>query len=64
MIQVQWYYKKDDIEQSKVGIGKEDFNKYIAENEIFECEEHNDLIFADAIIRKANVYSIKDYDEI
>lgn len=64
MIQVHWFYKKSDLNINKLSISPTDFKRFIGENEIFPCEEHSDMIFADAIIGKAQVYQIKEYDEI
>ena len=64
MIQVKWFYKKADLDHGKLGIPIDQYHRFIGENEIFPCEQHLDLIFADAIVAKAQVYSIKEYDEI
>ena len=62
MIKVQWFYKKSDLDLRKLGISEEDL-EYIGENEVFPSK-HYDKIFADAIVAKCLVYSIKEYDEI
>jgi hypothetical protein len=62
MIKVQWYYKKQDLDLRKLGINDEDL-EFIGENEVFPSK-HYDKIFADAIVAKCQVYSIKEYDEI
>lgn len=64
MLQVKWLYKKADLDHVKLGIPADDYNRFIGENEIFPCEQHLDVIFADAIVSKAQVHSIKEYDEI
>ena len=62
MIQVQWYYKKSDLDLKKLGV--EDTEKeYIGENEVFPTR-HRDKVFADAIVSKCQVYSIKQYDDL
>ena len=62
MIKVQWFYKKSVLDLRKLGISEEDL-EYIGENEVFPSK-HYDKIFADAIVAKCLVYSIKEYDEI
>jgi hypothetical protein len=62
MIKVQWYYKKQDLDLRKLDINDEDL-EYIGENEVF-ASKHYDKVFADAIVAKCQVYSIKEYDEI
>jgi hypothetical protein len=62
MIKVQWFYKKQDLEIKKLGICDEDM-EFIGENEVFPSK-HFDRVFADAIVAKCQVYSIKEYDEI
>lgn len=46
----------------KLGIMDSDL-EFIGENEVFPSK-HYDKIFADAIVAKCQVYSIKEYDEI
>lgn len=46
----------------KLGI-LEDEKEYIGENEVFPTR-HRDKVFADAIVSKCQVYSIKQYDDL
>ena len=62
MIQVQWYYKKSDLDMSKLGISEQD-REFIGENELFPTM-HHDKVFADTIVSKCQVYSIKQYDDL
>ena len=62
MIIVQWYYKKSDIDFKKLAISEED-QIYIGDNEVFQTA-HQDKVFADSIIAKCKVYTIKEYDEL
>lgn len=41
----------------------EDEKEYIGENEVFPTR-HRDKVFADAIVSKCQVYSIKQYDDL
>ena len=56
MIQVQWYYRKQDLDMKKLGVTDDDI-EYIGENEVFPTR-HRDKVFADAIVSKCQVYSI------
>ena len=62
MVQVQWYYKKGDLDIKKLNIQVEDLD-YIGDNEVFPSR-HKDVVFADAIVAKCEVYSIKQYDDL
>ena len=57
MIQVQWYYKKSDLDMKKLGVDDNEL-EYIGENEVFPTR-HHDKVFCDAIVSKCQVYSIK-----
>lgn len=62
MVVVQWYYKKTDLDMKKLNISEDDA-KFIGENEVFQTN-HQDKVFADSIIAKCNVFTIKEYDEL
>jgi hypothetical protein len=62
MIQVQWYYKKMDLDTKKLAITDEEL-EFIGDNEVFPSR-HKDIVFADAIVSKCDVYPIKQYDEL
>ena len=62
MIRVQWYYKKQDLDQSRLGLSNDEM-EFIGENEVFPAS-HIDDIFADAIISKCIVLSINEYDKL
>lgn len=56
MIEVQWYYKKQDLDFKKLGISESD-QLYIGENEVFPTN-HHDKIYVDCIQGKCRVPSI------
>ena len=62
MIQVQWYYRKGDLDMKKLQIADQD-QEYIGDNELFPTR-HRDKLFADAIVSKCQVYTLKQYDEL
>lgn len=62
MIQVQWYYKKCDLDIKKLGI-QEDEVMFMGDNEVFPSN-HKDMVFADAIVMKIEVHPIRQYDEL
>ena len=62
MLQVQWYYKKTDLDLKRLSIMEEDLI-FIGDNEVFPSR-HKDTVFADAIVSKCEVFSIKVYDEL
>lgn len=62
-IEVQWYYKKNDINRVKNGLtAVKKFNS-ISEFEIFSSE-HRDIIYIESIISKCNVYSFAEYEAL
>ena len=60
MIEVIWYYKKNDIDFISNHIINE-LQDCIADNELFETNDQ-DKIFADCIIRPCRVLSFEEYD--
>ena len=57
MIEVLWYYKKDEIDFVSNHISK-DLQNCIADNELFETN-HRDKIFADCILDHCRVLSFE-----
>mmetsp|Transcript_4297 Transcript_4297/g.3132 ORF Transcript_4297/g.3132 Transcript_4297/m.3132 type:complete len:82 (+) Transcript_4297:223-468(+) len=62
MIEVQWFYKKSDLDFKKLLIFEDD-QKYIGDNEVFPTN-HHDKIYVDCIHGRCKVYNIKEYDEL
>mmetsp|Transcript_66145 Transcript_66145/g.92006 ORF Transcript_66145/g.92006 Transcript_66145/m.92006 type:complete len:86 (-) Transcript_66145:157-414(-) len=55
LINVQWYYRKTDLNNSKIDL------ELISENEVF-LTEHTDFIFVDTINGSCNILTYDDYD--
>ena len=62
MLEVQWFYKKQDLDFKKLGIAPEDL-RYIGDNEVF-LTNHFDKIYPDSINGRCRVYPIMEYDEL
>ena len=60
MIDIIWYYRKEDIDLEANKITNELSNS-IADNELFETN-HKDRIFADCIIDHCRVLSFDEYE--
>lgn len=60
MLKVQWFYSKHDL----LALIRQDLQDeealLIADNEVFSTS-HSDRVFADAIVRKAKVFSFDQY---
>ena len=62
MIEVSWYYRKQDLDYLKLGISTEDLS-YISDNELFPTP-HTDKIYVDSINGRVKIYSIFEYDKL
>ncbi|CDW73243.1 phd-finger family protein [Stylonychia lemnae] len=62
MIEVQWYYKKQDLDFKKLGVSDED-QIHFGDNEVFPTN-HHDKIYVDCIQEKCKVYGINEYDKL
>ncbi|KAL4428613.1 hypothetical protein ABPG74_009115 [Tetrahymena malaccensis] len=60
LIQIKWYYKKDDLPQKKFG---DDVIECISDNEIFETD-HLDITFVDCINGPCKLYNYQEYDQL
>ena len=62
MIEVQWFYKKADLDFKALEIDEKDI-KYIADNEVFPSN-HFDKVFIDCVTGACQVHQLKQYDNL
>jgi hypothetical protein len=60
MIELLWYYKKDDLDKEAAGISAAEWRS-LGENEVF-CTNFQSKVYADLLNGKCKVWDLKDYD--
>jgi hypothetical protein len=62
-IQVQWYYKKSDINREKNGLADDKMFNSISDFEVFKSN-HCDIIFIETVMSKCKIYSYEEYESL
>ena len=62
-IEVQWYYKKNDINRKKNNLLNLDMYNSISDYELFPTE-HRDVIVIETVIGKCEVYTYEEYENL
>jgi hypothetical protein len=62
-IEVQWYYKKKDINRVKNGLTSTRKYNSLSEYEVFKSQ-HKDVIYIESIICKCFVYTLDEYEAL
>ena len=62
MIEVQWFYKKTDLDTNIPGLDKRLLDS-LADNEVFETT-HKDVIYIETINEECQVFKLDDYENL
>lgn len=62
-IEVQWYYKKSDINRKKNNLTNVDMFNSISDYEVFPTN-HKDIIYIESVIGKCEVYTYEEYENL
>ncbi len=62
-IQVQWYYKKIDINREKNGLKDDTIFNSISDYELFKSN-HTDTIFVETVMGPCKIYTYEQYESL